>query len=72
MSFGAPFWHDYLKTFVNIRKTIAGKAGQSASTPGPSTASADTKVEVQSEPSTTVKPEATVPNSGVGAGTWLP
>ncbi|MCG8688915.1 MAG: hypothetical protein MI892_28860 [Desulfobacterales bacterium] len=24
ISFGAPFWHDYLKTFIGIRKVVAG------------------------------------------------
>ena len=30
ISFGAPFWHDYLKSFINIRKTIAETSRQNS------------------------------------------
>jgi hypothetical protein len=31
ISFGAPFWHDFLKSFINIRKTVAGSGGKTGS-----------------------------------------
>jgi hypothetical protein len=37
MSFGAPFWHDYLESFINIRKTMAKNTRQDASKTNPPT-----------------------------------
>ncbi|HCY84616.1 MAG TPA: hypothetical protein DHV36_05720 [Desulfobacteraceae bacterium] len=39
MSFGAPFWHDYLSTFVNIRKVVARRSEQSQAAAPPAAVS---------------------------------
>ncbi len=70
MSFGAPFWHDYLKTFVNIKKTLVRRKEQE--NPASQVPSGEQASDITKKAHTeNTKPESLQPSAPV-AGNWLP